>query len=99
MTETHDVGDIRRLAATFRDHLGALVDPDTVQFTMAIPDGTATTYTYGAGAEIRRESVGVFYSEYRFTAPGRHVYRWSTDGNVVAAEEYEVYIRRSEVPV
>lgn len=93
----YDVGDGRRLTATFRDINGQLADPTTVTFRMTTPDGATTEYGYGVDAELVRDSLGVYRVDWTVTQPGRHHYRWAGDGDVVVAEETSFTVRETNI--
>lgn len=93
----YDIGDGRRLTATFRDMAETPADPTTIGFTMTEPDGTTSTYAYGADAELVREAAGVFHVDWTITQAGRHHYKWTGAGDVIAAEEASFLVRESKV--
>ena len=95
-TAAYDIGDTRRLTATFTDIAGVATDPSTVTFKIKRPDGTATTYVYGTDAQPVKASTGVYYVDYAITLAGRHAYRFEGTGAVATAESDEFYVRRNE---
>ena len=93
VTTAHDIGDVRRLQATFKDTAAVLTDPTTVTFKIREPDGTITT-KIGTGGGLVNPSTGVWYFDFTIAQQGRH--SWSmegTGGGVIALEEQEFYAR------
>lgn len=95
-TPSYDIGDTRRLTATFTNLAGTETDPSTVTFKIKLPDGTVTTYVYGTDAELVRSGAGVYYVDYSITQAGRYSYRFEGTGTVATAENSEFYARRNE---
>ena len=94
MTCSFDVGDSRRFSVAFTDINGTAADPSAITFKLVEPDGTETNYTYVTDAELVKDSTGVYHVDITFAQAGRHVIRFEGTGDVVSAEQSEVYIRR-----
>ena len=94
---TYDIGDRVRCECEFKlDE--TLTDPSSVVFRMKTPDGETTSYTYGDGSEVVRESEGVFYVDWDVSAAGGHYYRWEGDGVALkAVSEGAFSVRTSRV--
>lgn len=84
------VGASLELRCSFTDDDSALTDPSSVVFTLRVPVGTLTTYTFGVDAELTRESTGVYVITIILSAGGLHHYRFvgTTGGNVAVDEGY-----------
>ena len=82
----HDVGDIIRLQATFKDSTGALVDPTTVVLKVKTPALVTSTYTY-ALAQVTRASLGVYYKDVTPDAAGVWRFRWYATGTPTLSRE------------
>lgn len=96
-TPAHDLGDLRRLSATFKDTAGAVTDPGTTTFVMREPDGVATTYVFPTNAELVKDSTGKFHVDWTIAKAGRHAWRFTgTVSGVVQSEGDEFYARRQE---
>lgn len=80
----HDLGDLVRCVGTYTDVAGTLVDPSTASFQIMEPNGTSTTYT-GTGANLIRDSLGVFHVDWPTTQSGRHEYRFKGAGTGAGA--------------
>jgi len=93
MATDYDIGDLVRLSATFTDTAGALTDPTATTFSIKVPSGTVTTYTYGVTADIVRDSLGLFHVDYSPLAEGIHYYRFVGTGACQTADEAPFYIR------
>ena len=93
MANDFDIGDLVKLDAKFVDEDGALTDPTATTFSIKVPAGTVTTYTYGVTADIVRDSTGLFHLDYSPTAEGIHYYRFVGTGACQTAEEKPFYIR------
>jgi len=93
-TNTYDTGDVVRFSAEFTSD-GVLTDPTEVTLKIKQPNGTISTYTYGA-AEITRVSTGNYYKDVEMTQTGQLWYRFSGTGALISAEESYLIIRPSE---
>lgn len=80
-------GMLLRFSVTFKDLAGVPTDPSTVTFTLKGPDGVSTIYTYGQGAEIVRDSAGVFHTDMLPNSEGEWKWRWQGTGTIAAATE------------
>lgn len=85
MSKQPEIGTELRFRATFRDIDDDLSDPTTIQLTVEDPAGNATDYTYG-GAQVQKESLGVFYYDLTVTLAGRWLYRWLSTGTPAISE-------------
>ena len=65
------VGDKVRLSAAFTDIDDAAQDPGGVQFKLRAPDGTITTYVYGADVEVVKDSTGNYHVDWLIAVAGR----------------------------
>jgi hypothetical protein len=105
----HDVGDVIRLWAVFRDAAGAQVAPTTVELTVRTPAGAVSTATV-TPAEVADETLaeaatgetlsgvtGVYRSDVAITQSGRWWYRWAGSGSLVEAEEGRFDVRQRRV--
>ena len=91
----HDLGDLVRVEAEFRNALtGAALDPTAVFLSVREPDGTVTTYTYG-GAEITQDSTGIYHALIDVDQAGVWRYRWWSTGSGQAAEEKVFKVRQA----
>lgn len=80
----YNVGETKRLQATFRNAAGSLSDPTTIQLRIGVQEADGTvreleTYTLAA-TEITRASIGVFYRDYTFPEAGTFVIEFTTTG-------------------
>lgn len=80
-------GDVVRVTATFVDAAGAAMDPTTVRFKFKAPGAATVTYTYGAGAEIIKDSTGNYHADLPADTAGKWLYRWESTGTGKAAGE------------
>ena len=94
VTQAYDIGDTRRLEATFKDIAGVLTDPTAVTFTMEEPDGTITTYNT-VGANLKNPSVGVYHVDWPLAKAGRHAIEFIGTGAVAQTVAYELWAKRS----
>ena len=90
--DIHDKGDVARVSGEFRNLAGALADPTTIALEVRKPSGTQVTYTY-AGAQVVKDSVGVYHYDLALDQAGRWTVRWITSGDVVAAELAKFWVR------
>jgi hypothetical protein len=93
MAEHRDIGQAVSERVTFRDLSGALADPTAVTLRIRTPAGVVTSYT---GAQILRESVGVYSKALAYDMAGYWGIRWEATGAVMAAEEKTVIVGPSE---
>lgn len=94
-TTAYDIGDNRRLQATFKDLAGANADPGTAEITILQPDGTEVneTGTVAVPDNLTNSAVGVWHYDFIPSQTGRHLIRWEGTGAVATAERTEIYIR------
>lgn len=89
-TETIDRGDTRTLTVQILAS-DILVDPDALTLTIRTPAGVSTTYTYGVGGQVVRDSEGVYHSDVTFTEAGAWTYEWrSTAPTQVQGETLQI---------
>ena len=81
------VGDKVRLSAAFTDIDDAAQDPGGVQFKLRAPDGTITTYVYGADVEVVKDSTGNYHVDWLIAVAGRYRYRFAGVTSGQAADE------------
>ena len=63
---------------------GVATDPTTITLEVKIPAGTITPYTY-AGAQITRDSAGVYHKDVILSSEGVWTFRMTGTGTVVAS--------------
>lgn len=92
----YNIGDKRRLTATFKDIDDVLTDPTVITFIMKEPDGTSTSQVNGDSVVVS-SSTGVWYVDWTITQEGVHNYEFKGTGAVVTAEESSFRVRRRAV--
>jgi hypothetical protein len=95
-TNLYSVGDVVRLSGAFTSSSVA-VDPSVVTVTIREPTGSRTTYTYGVGAAVVKDSVGNYHLDHTIAMAGFHWYRWLSTGVGAAASEQKFNVRKLEV--
>jgi len=98
MASSYDVGDLVRVALAFTDALGAAADPTTVQGRFRDPSGAITTYVFGTGSELVKDSTGNYHFELSTTASGEWRYRGEGTGAVQAAAENRFTVHVTAFP-
>jgi hypothetical protein len=95
---THARGQLVRVRGTFRDpeNANAVIDPSVVKLSIKNPAGTVTTYTYGTGDTIVKDSTGKYKAEIDANAAGEWHYRWWSTGTAQAAEEGKFQVSEAE---
>lgn len=102
MSMIYDTGDRVRIAALFRNQFEQLTDPTEVMVTIKAPsvqspsENTLTEYRYSL-SEVIRGSVGHFYVDVDLNASGVWRFRWTATGDLIAAQEGQLTVRRSHV--
>jgi hypothetical protein len=104
MIHSYDVGDRVRLGnhstntatGPFTTVGGAVTDPTTITLTVQKPDTTETAYTY-ALATLSKESTGRYYVDVTLDQAGLWSYRLAGTGAVIAVEEAQLHVRKSNV--
>ena len=90
MTEPYAPGQSVHVTAIFRKD-DVLTDPDTVLLTFQRPDGTTTTWQYGANAGldagVERSSEGSYFANIPVEDEGMWAYRFSGTGVAAGASE------------
>lgn len=83
----YDIGDIVEYTATFTTLDGDPIDPDVVVFSLKVPAGTVTSYTFGSDADVVQASAGVYVlTSPELAASGVHWCRVDGTGPYAAAE-------------
>ena len=90
----HDKGDVIRLSGTFRDNLGALINPTAVTLKYRKPTGEVTTV---AGGSLVNPSTGTYYYDVTADQAGVWTYRYESTGTGSAAEETTFIVRSSRL--
>lgn len=87
---THDLGDVVRVAGVFRDldteDLDP-IDPTVVKLSILTPSEDLETYIYDTDPEVVRDSEGHYHADIEATEPGVWYYRWFSEGTGQAADE------------
>jgi hypothetical protein len=86
----YDRGDLVRSSATFTNSAGTATDPTTVIARVRVPNTNRdayTTYTYGVGGDIVKDSTGTYHIDVSCTIAGTYYVRWEGTGAVQQAEE------------
>lgn len=93
----YDKNDRLKVSIVFTNEAGTATDPSAVLFKIRKPDGTSTTYTYGAGVEIVKNSTGSYTVELDLSQSGDWLYRWESTGVVQTASEEQIYVKMSGI--
>lgn len=88
-----------RFTETFTDLIaGTVADPTTVTLKFRDPNGNETSVTY-AGAQIVRDSVGVYHYDFTPPIPSKQgqawLARWVATGAIVATDEIKFSVLAS----
>jgi len=97
MANTYDIGDLVRIANTFKDSTGTLIDPTAVFVKYRTPAGVTTTLTYGVDLALVRDSLGTYHADVSITAAGTWAYRWYSTGTGQGSEEHYFEVRQQVV--
>jgi len=82
-------GTAVKVEDAYRTPAGTLYDPTTVIVKIQAPDRTETSYTYGVGADVVKDSTGKYHLWLLPTQVGRYGYRFKGAGpQAVANEKY-----------
>ena len=81
MTDLTIVGETETLAFTLTDDDGELADPTELTLEIWDPSGNKATYTY-TGADITRESIGVFTYNLAYDEAGVWLWEIQTSGAI-----------------
>ena len=93
VTTAFDVGDTKRLQATFKDIAGVLTDPTTTTFTLVQPDSVVVTHNV-VGPDLINPSTGVFYVDFPIIQERNHSWSMAGTGVVAQKDEGEFHARR-----
>lgn len=99
----YDVHDHPRITVKFYVS-GVLTDPTTLVFKFHRSDANDqnpladTTYTYGVGGEIVKDSTGVYHVDIDLTASGVYHYQWLSTGTAAGADEGKFTVNPSAFP-
>lgn len=90
-------GEVARLTLAVINVAGAAVDPGALRLKIKPPSGTVTTYTYGTGNTIAKDSTGVYHADIALSSAGVWTWRWELDSPNAGAAEGAVNVLRSRV--
>jgi len=89
----YDISDTVRPRAEFR--VGTtLTDPTTITLVITDPSGNADSYTY-AGAQITKESLGIFYKDITVDEVGEWKAVFTGTGACAAVVQSRFAVRRT----
>lgn len=91
----YDKGDLVRCTGTFTNAAGTATDPATVNFKMASPSGTVTTYVYLTDAQLVKDSTGVYHVDVDGSVEGTWHFRFYATGSGQAASEGTFIVHKS----
>lgn len=87
-----NVGDVQRVSAlSITNAAGVVTDPTVLTLKVKKPDATLTTYTYGVGIVIVKDSVGNYHADIPLDAEGVWRYDWVGTGAAAFAEGGKFY--------
>jgi len=91
------VGSTVRIPLAVRDITGQLADPGGLVLRIKPAGGTLQTMTYGAGADIVRDSMGMYHADILLSVPGVLRWRWEASAPNQGAFEGALNVDKSEV--
>lgn len=94
--KTYNVGQMVRITGTWKDNTGALIDPQTVAFSILLPDGSLVTKTYLTDNEVAKDSVGIYHMDYTIVQDGRHWYSALSTGSGASFEETAFHVKKTK---
>lgn len=85
----YEIGALVRLTGTFTDpnNDDAAIDPTNVLLDVKEPGKDVTSYTYGVGGTIVKDSTGAYHADISVSTAGRWWYRWYSTGTAQTADE------------
>jgi hypothetical protein len=86
MPHVFDIGDLLRITGSFTDANNTAIDPTVVKVQTLNPAGLETTYTFGGGPEIVKDSAGHYHIDVNLDTEGPWYYRVYSTGTGQAAE-------------
>jgi len=93
----YDLGDLVTVRGVFtHPTTGNTFDPSVVKLSVRTPGGVVTTYVYGDGDTIVKDSTGRYHAKVDGIAAGHWHYRWWSTGDGQAAEEKHFEIRAAK---
>lgn len=77
---------------------GTAIDPTALTLVVKPGDGAATTYTYGTGATIVKDSVGNYHADVTVTSRsgGTWYYKWTATGTYVGMAQGAFAVRNDD---
>lgn len=88
-------GNVRITARVYADD-DANLDPTSLIFKVKDPRGDTTTYTYGVGDTVSKETVGSYYIDLTPAYSGKWFWRWEATGSGFSlAKEGIFYVQKS----
>ena len=93
---SYPLGNLIRVTAAFTSFTtGMPLDPDVVMLSVLDATGTLTTYTFGSGGMIVKDSIGDYHADLNGNSAGIWSYRWWSTGNGQAALEKQFQVKRA----
>lgn len=90
----YETGQKVRCAVVFTVS-GVATDPTTVTAKIKDPSGNTTTYVYGAGVDVVKDSTGNYHIDVTTDEAGEWFFRFEGTGTCVAVEESSFRSRSS----
>lgn len=93
MAQQINIGDVRRVSVVFTNAGSAVADPTTIKLHVRKPfSAQATSYTYGVGGTIVKDSTGNYHADLSLDTAGTWYYEWEGTGAVEVAEEGSFFV-------
>ena len=93
------VGGTARIDWTVKENVnGDLVDPSIITFSVADPNGSTTSYTYGTDESLKRLSTGSYYISVPLSVSGVHTYKIQVLGGVADVEYGRFLVTAKPIP-
>jgi len=84
----------------FTNITGTVTDPTEVKFGYTVNGGSSTTFTYGVGAQVVRDSTGTYHIDIDTTGlSGTWTYSWVGYGGVQTRSEGQLIVSPQTVAI
>jgi len=84
----------------FTNITGTVTDPTEVKFGYTVNGGSPTTFTYGVGAQVVRDSTGTYHIDIDTTGlSGTWTYSWVGYGGVQTRSEGQLIVSPQTVAI
>lgn len=91
------VGGVAKISLAILSDAGLAADPSVLRLLVKSPNSTLTTYVFGVGLVIVKDSVGHYHANIIMTLAGNWSYRWESEAPNAGVDEGRITVKKSIV--